>query len=35
LFTSPLTLEKFAREKYRMKREEEDVFVFVEESETD
>jgi cell division protein FtsB len=29
LNTNPLTLEKFAREKYLMKRENEDVFILV------
>lgn len=32
LFTSNRNLEKFAREKYYMKRDQEDVFVFVDEN---
>ncbi len=32
LQTNPLTLEKFAREKYMMKRDNEDVFVIVQEN---
>lgn len=32
LFTSDKNLEKFAREKYLMKRDDEDVFVFVRDS---
>ncbi len=32
LMTNPKTLEKFAREKYRMKRDNEDIFVIVEEN---
>lgn len=32
LTTNPKTLEKFAREKYLMKRDNEDIFVIVEES---
>ena len=31
LYTNPKTLEKFAREKYLMKRDNEDIFVIVEE----
>ena len=31
LTTNPKTLEKFAREKYLMKRDNEDIFVIVEE----
>ena len=31
LYTNPKTLEKFAREKYLMKRDNEDIFVLVEE----
>ena len=31
LYTNPKTLEKFAREKYLMKRDNEDLFVIVEE----
>ena len=31
LYTNPNTLEKFAREKYLMKRDNEDIFVIVEE----
>ncbi|OFY97814.1 MAG: septum formation initiator [Bacteroidetes bacterium RIFCSPLOWO2_12_FULL_31_6] len=31
LYTNPKTLEKFAREKYLMKRDDEDIFVIVEE----
>lgn len=30
LISNPLTLEKFAREKYLMKRDNEDIFVIVE-----
>ncbi|MGZ4035520.1 MAG: FtsB family cell division protein [Bacteroidia bacterium] len=30
LYTNPKTLEKFAREKYLMKRDNEDIFVLVE-----
>jgi cell division protein FtsB len=30
LVSTPLTLEKFAREKYYMKRDNEDIFVIVE-----
>lgn len=30
LYTNPKTLEKFAREKYLMKRDNEDIFVIVE-----
>ncbi|HEY0031181.1 MAG TPA: septum formation initiator family protein [Bacteroidia bacterium] len=33
LYTNPKTLEKFAREKYLMKRDNEDIFVLVEEKE--
>ena len=33
LSTNPKTLEKFAREKYLMKRDNEDIFVIVEEIE--
>ena len=33
LSTNPKTLEKFAREKYLMKRDNEDIFVIVEEKE--
>ena len=29
LYTNPKTLEKFAREKYLMKRDNEDIFVIV------
>jgi cell division protein FtsB len=32
LLTNPKNLERFAREKYRMKRDNEDVFVLVKES---
>jgi cell division protein FtsB len=32
LFTNPKNLERFAREKYFMKRDNEDVFVFVKEA---
>jgi cell division protein FtsB len=32
LLTNPKNLERFAREKYHMKRDNEDVFVFVRES---
>lgn len=32
LYTNPKTLEKFAREKYLMKRDNEDIFVIVEEN---
>jgi cell division protein FtsB len=31
LYTNPKTLEKFAREKYLMKKDNEDIFVIVEE----
>jgi len=31
LYTNPKTLEKFAREKYLMKRDNEEIFVIVEE----
>ena len=31
LYTNPKTLERFAREKYLMKRDNEDIFVIVEE----
>jgi len=30
LISSPANLEKFAREKYLMKKDDEDIFVFVE-----
>lgn len=33
LFTNEKTIEKFAREKYRMKKEDEDIFIIVEEEE--
>jgi cell division protein FtsB len=33
LYTNPKTLEKFAREKYYMKRDNEDIFVLVEQKE--
>ena len=32
LLTNPKNLEKYAREKYRMKRDNEDVYVFVQEA---
>jgi cell division protein FtsB len=35
LKTSPATLEKFAREKYRMKRENEDLFILNDKQEAD
>jgi cell division protein FtsB len=35
LKTNPSTLEKYAREKYLMKRENEDLFVIPEEKETE
>ncbi|MCO6494123.1 MAG: septum formation initiator family protein [Bacteroidetes bacterium] len=32
LFSNPINLEKFAREKYLMKKDDEDVFIIVEEN---
>lgn len=34
LSTNPITLEKFAREKYLMKKDDEDIFVIVPESDS-